>query len=167
MRNNAEIQKDVQDAIKWEPSLNAAEIGVTVNDGIVTLSGTVDSYSKKLEAENVTKNVSGVEAIVEKIEIRFDNSRRTSDSEIAMEILNALKLNWQVPHENVKVKVENGWITLEGELSWKYQSEAAKNAIHHIKGVTRVTNNITIKADLTNAIELHDSRGRIGEKWLY
>ena len=73
MRNNAELQKDVQDAIKWEPLLNAAEIGVTVIDGIVTLSGTVDSYVKKLEAENAAKNVAGVKAIVEKIQIRFSN----------------------------------------------------------------------------------------------
>lgn len=156
MRNNAELQKDVQDAILWEPLLNAAEIGVTVNDGIVTLSGTVDSYVKKLEAENAAKNVVGVKAIVEKIEIRFANSWSKSDNEIAVEVLNALKWNWQVPSDKIRVKVEDGWITLEGELTWNYQSEAAKKAIHHLMGVTGVTNNITIKPDINDTIEQQD-----------
>ena len=156
MRNNAELQKDVQDAILWEPLLNAAEIGVTVNDGIVTLSGTVDSYVKKLEAENAAKNVVGVKAIVEKIEIRFSNSWSKSDNEIAVEVLNALKWNWQVPSDKIRVKVEDGWITLEGELTRNYQSEAAKKAIHHLMGVTGVTNNITIKPDINDTIEQHD-----------
>lgn len=155
MKNNADLQKDVQDAILWEPLLNAAEIGVTVNDGIVTLDGTVDSYSKKLEAENATKNVAGVKAIVQNINIRFSNSWSKNDNEIAMEVLNALKWNWQVPHEKIKVKVEDGWITLEGELVWNYQSDAAKKAVHHLMGVTGVTNNITIKSATNDTIERH------------
>lgn len=162
MKNNADLQRDVQDAILWEPLLNAAEIGVTVNDGIVTLSGTVDSYSKKLEAEHATKNVAGVKAIVEKIEIKFANSWSKSDNEIAMEVLNALKWNWQVPHEKVRVKVENGWITLEGELTWNYQSEAAKKAVHHLMGVTGVTNNILIRSEINDTIERHDVEAALG-----
>ena len=162
MKNNADLQRDVQNAILWEPLLNAAEIGVTVNDGIVTLSGTVDSYSKKLEAEHATKNVVGVKAIVEKIEIKFANSWSKSDNEIAMEVLNALKWNWQVPHEKVRVKVENGWITLEGELTWNYQSEAAKKAVHHLMGVTGVTNNISIRSEINDTIERHDVEAALG-----
>lgn len=156
MKNNEDLQKDVQDAIKWEPLLNAAEIGVTVSDGIVTLSGTVDSYVKKLEAERAAKNVAGVKAIVEKIEVRFSNSWSKSDSEIAVEVLNAWKWNWQVPSDKIRVKVEDGWITLEGELTWNYQSEAAKNAVHHLMGVRGVTNNITIKPNSNDTIEQHD-----------
>lgn len=162
MKNNADLQRDVQNAILWEPLLNEAEIGVTVNDGIVTLSGTVDSYSKKLEAEHATKNVAGVKAIVEKIEIKFANSWSKSDNEIAMEVLNALKWNWQVPHEKVRIKVENGWITLEGELTWNYQSEAAKKAVHHLMGVTGVTNNITIRSEINDTIERHDVEAALG-----
>jgi len=114
MKKNEDLQKDVQDAIKWEPLLNAAEIGVIAHDGIVTLTGVVDSYAKKSEAEEAAKSVAGVKAVVEKIEIRFGNSWNKNDTEIATEVLNALKWNWEVPGEKVKVKVEDGWVTLEG-----------------------------------------------------
>ena len=98
MKTNADLQKDVQDAIKWEPLLNAAEIGVTVKDGVVTLTGSVDSYSKKTEAEDAAKNVPGVKAVVEKIEIKFSSPwARKDDNEIATEVVNALKWNWQDP----------------------------------------------------------------------
>ena len=108
MKNNAELQKDVQDAIKWEPLLNAAEIGVTVKDGVVTLTGVVDSYSKKTEAEDAAKNVAGVKAVVEKIEIKISSKwSKKDDNEIAAEVLNAFKWNWQVPEDKVKVKVED------------------------------------------------------------
>ena len=107
MKNNAELQKDVQDAIKWEPLLNAAEIGVTVRDGVVTLTGTVDSYSKKTEAEEAAKNVKGVTAVVEKIEIKPGGRwAEKDDNEIAAEVVHALKGNWKVPGDNIKVKVE-------------------------------------------------------------
>jgi osmotically-inducible protein OsmY len=141
MKTNAELQKDVQDAIKWEPLLNAAEIGVTVKDGVVTLTGIVDSYSKKTEAEDAAKNVAGVKAVVEKIEIKF-NSRwaKKDDNEIATEVVNALKWNWQIPKDKIKAKVEKGWVTLEGELEWNYQKEAAQGAVKNLLGVMGVSN---------------------------
>ena len=113
MKTNEELQRDVQNAIKWEPLLHAAEIGVSVKDGVVTLTGSVDNYTKKTEVENATKNVMGVKVIVENIEVKFNsNYDRTDDNDIASEILNAYKWNWQVPNDKVKVKVENGWVTL-------------------------------------------------------
>ncbi len=133
MKNNAELQTDVQDAIKWEPLMHAAEIGVTVKDGVVTLSGTVDSYGKKLEAEKAAKNVSGVKALVENIEVRFPNSWSKTDNEIAAEVLHALNSNLIVPTDKVKVKVENGFVTLDGELHWNYQREAAKTAVKFLQ----------------------------------
>ena len=148
MKTNAELQTDVQNAIKWEPLLNAAEIGVTVKDGVVTLTGVVDNYTKKLEAEDAAKNVAGVKAVVEKIEIRFANSFNKSDNEIATEVLNALKSNWSVPNDKVKVKVEDGWVTLEGELPWNYQKDAAKEAVKYLLGVKGVSNNIKIKSEI-------------------
>jgi osmotically-inducible protein OsmY len=156
MKTNEDLQKDVQEAIKWEPLLNAAEIGVTAKDGIVTLSGIVDSYSKKLEAESATKSVTGVKAVVEKIEIKFGGSWNKNDNEIATEVLNSFKFNWEVPKDKVKVNVENGWVTLEGELEWNYQKEAAKKAISALMGVKGVSNNITIKSDTRDAIEKDD-----------
>lgn len=156
MKSNEDLQKDVQNAIKWEPLLNAAEIGVTAKDGVVTLSGIVDSYSKKLEAESATKSVTGVKAVVEKIEIKFGSSWNKNDNEIATEVLNAFKFNWEVPSDKVKVNVENGWVTLEGELEWNYQKEAAKKAISTLMGVKGVSNNITIKSETHDAIEKDD-----------
>ena len=154
MKNNAELQKDVQDAIKWEPLLNAAEIGVTVKDGVVTLTGVVDNYTKKSEAEDAAKNVAGVKAVVEKIEVKFNNTwDKTSDGDIATEVLRAFKWNWQVPNDKVKVKVEDGWVTLEGELEHNYQSEAAKDAVKNLLGVMGVTNNITIKTTSIEVVE--------------
>jgi len=166
MKSNADLQKDVQDAIKWEPLLNAAEIGVTVKEGVVTLTGIVDSYSKKSEAEDAAKNVKGVKAVVEKIEIKFSNSwARKDDNEVAIEIVNAYKLDRQVPDEKVKVKVEDGWVTLEGELKWNYQREAAKDAVKNLLGVTGVSNNITIKSETQDQIEKGDIENALQRNW--
>ncbi len=153
MKNNSELQTDVQNAIKWEPLLNAAEIGVTAKDGVVSLTGTVDSYAKKTEAENAAKRVIGVKALVEKIEVKFPNSWSKSDEEIAIEALKALKSNYSFPDDKVTVKVENGWLTLEGTLPWNYQKDEAKSCVNYLMGVKGVTNNISIKSDSHDTIE--------------
>ena len=101
MKNNQDLQKDVQDAIKWERLLNAAEIGVTAKDGVITLTGIVDSFSKKSEAEDAAKNVAGVKAVVEKIEVQFGSAGKKADNEIANEIVSAFKWNWEVPNDKV------------------------------------------------------------------
>jgi osmotically-inducible protein OsmY len=129
MKSNEDLQKEVQDAIKWEPKLHAAEIGVVVHDGIVTLTGTVDNYAKKIQAENAAKHIKGVKAVVEKIEVKFNTDwAKHDDNDIAKEIVHAYKWNWQLPDDKIHVKVENGWITLDGETNWNYQREEAKNA---------------------------------------
>lgn len=156
MKTNSELQKDVQDAIKWEPLLNAAEIGVTVKDGVVSLTGIVDCYAKKIEAENAAKKVVGVKALVENIKIKFPNSWLKTDAEVANEVLAALKSNLMIPDERLKVSVEDGWVTLEGNLPWNYQRVAAKNAVHLLMGVKGVTNNIKIKSERHDAIEQID-----------
>lgn len=157
MQDNEDLQKDVQDALKWEPLLSAAEIGVTAKDGIVTLTGTVDSYAKKLEAEEAVKKVVGVKILVEKIEVKMSSTeRKKDDEEIAIEILHALKWDWEVPDAKIKVKVEKGWLTLEGELAWNHEKEAAKKAIKNLSGVKGLTNNITIKSDSETVIERAD-----------
>jgi osmotically-inducible protein OsmY len=165
MKKNEDLQKDVQEAIKWEPLLNVSEIGVIAKDGVVTLTGIVDSYAKKLEAEDAAKNVAGVKAVVEKIEIRFNNSGRRDDNEIANEVLNALKLNWEVPNDNVKVKVEDGWVTLEGELQWNYQKEAAKKSVRSLFGVKGVLNYIKIKSETHDEIEKKDIQRALARNW--
>lgn len=165
MKSNSELQTDVQNAIQWEPLLSAAEIGVTVKDGVVSLSGTVDSYAKKLEAERAAKNVVGVKALVEQIEVKFSNSWTKTNTEIANEVLTALKSNWSVPKDKVTVKVEDGWVTLEGELTWNYQKDAAKYAVNYLAGVKGVTNNITIKSETHDAIEQKDVEDALARSW--
>lgn len=165
MKTNETLQADVQNAIKWEPLLNAAEIGVTAKDGVITLSGMVDSYAKKVEAENAAKSVGGVKAVAETIEINYGTSFKKNDTEIAGEILNAWKWNWEVPSEKISVKVESGWVTLEGELEWNYQKEAAKNAINHLTGVKGVTNRIVIKSEIKDAIEKTAIEHSLARSW--
>lgn len=165
MKNNEELQRDVQAAIQWEPLLNAAEIGVTVKDGVVTLTGTVDSYAKKVEAENAAKNVNGVRAVAESIQVNYGNDFKTSDTEIATAILNAWKWNWEVPDKKIKVRVENGWVTLEGELHWNYQKSEAKKSIERISGVKGVSNSIVIKSESKDTIEKKAVELALGRSW--
>ncbi len=166
IKSNEELQKDVQDAIKWEPLLNAAEIGVTVKDGVVSLTGTVDSYMKKSEAEDAAKNVAGVKAVVEKIEIKFSSGwNKLDDTAIANEVLNAFKWNWQIPNDEIKVKVENGWITLDGELEWNFQKEAARDSVKSLLGVKGVSNNIKIKSETENTVEKSAIESALKRNW--
>lgn len=165
MKSNETLQTDVQNAIKWEPLLHAAEIGVIAKDGVVTLTGEVNSYAKKLEAESAAKKVIGVNALVEKIEVKFPVTWAKTDEEIANSVLSALKSRWDVPKDKVTIKVEDGWITLEGELPWNYQKEAAKSAINHLSGVKGVTNNIKIKSATHDAIEKQDVIDAIHRSW--
>jgi osmotically-inducible protein OsmY len=167
MKTNAELQKDVQDAIKWQPLLNAAEIGVTAKDGVVSLTGVVDNYAKKTEAEDAAKNVAGVTALVEKIEVRYPSSYTKTNAEIATEVLTALKARWDVPSDRVKVKVEDGWITLTGEVGWNFQREAAKDAIKSLMGVKGVTNNIMIKSESMESVEKAGIESALKRNWAF
>jgi osmotically-inducible protein OsmY len=166
MKTNEELQRDVQNAIKWEPLLNAAEIGVTVKDGVVTLSGSVDNYSKKSEAETAAKNVAGVKVVVENIELRFHNNwTKKDDGEIAAEIITAFKWNWKVQADTIKVKVEKGWVTLEGTAYWNYQREAAYETVKKLAGVTGVVNNVTIKPFSEDEVEKKDIEDALKRNW--
>jgi len=165
MKSNEDLQKDIQDAIKWEPLLNAAEIGVIAKDGVITLSGTVDSYAKKSEAEKAAKSVTGVKAVVEQIEIRFGSYGKKTDTEIAEDILNAFASNWEVPDDKVNVKVEDGWVTLEGELKWNFQKDAAKKSVNNLVGVIGVINNITIKPESPDEVERKGIERALERNW--
>jgi osmotically-inducible protein OsmY len=145
MKSNAELQKDVQDQISGTPMLNPAEIGVTVKDGLVTLTGVVDVYSKKLAAENAAKKVKGVKAVAEEITVKYSDSK-ISDTEIATTILTALKGNREVPDGRIAFEIENGVVTLTGEVDWKFQSKAAEETIKYLPGVELVFNRITISS---------------------
>jgi len=165
MKSNQELQTDVQNAIKWEPLLNAAEIGVIAKDGVVSLTGVVNSYAKKMAAENAAKKVIGVKALVEKIEVKLPSTWTKTNAEIANEVLAGLKSNWSVPNDKVTVKVEDGWVTLEGELPWNFQKDAAKSAVNYLTGVKGVTNNIKIKSETHDKIEQKDVENAIARSW--
>ncbi len=165
MKNNSELQLDVQNAIKWEPLLHAAEIGVTAKDGVVSLTGTVDSYVKKMEAENAAKKVNGVKGLVENIEVKFPNNWTKTDEEVAKESLSALEHNYSVPNNKITVKVENGWVTLNGELPWNYQKEGALSSVKYLTGVKGVTNAISIKSDRNDILEKKEIEKAIVRSW--
>jgi osmotically-inducible protein OsmY len=151
MNTDMLIQKDVMDEIKWEPALNASEIGVTVKNGIVTLSGQVDSFYKKTAAENAAKKVVGVKAVAEDIQVVVSPSFQKTDTDIAEAVLNSLKWHAAVQEEKIKIKVEDGIVRLEGEVEWEFQRSTAKSAIENISGVRAVINSITLKPKVTVA----------------
>jgi len=156
MKTDAELQSDVERAIQWEPQLHLAEIAVTVDGGVVALAGYVDSYAKKLEAENAAKRVHGVRALVENIEVQFPSNWAKTDAEIANEVLAALRAAWLVPIDKIAIKIENGWVTLDGDVQWNYQREAAIYAVNYLIGIKGVTNKIKVKSNTSNAIEKKD-----------
>jgi osmotically-inducible protein OsmY len=145
MKRDSELQREILDELEYEPSIDADEIGVAVKDGIVTLSGLVESYSEKLTAEKAAKRVQGVKAVALDIEVRIPSSLKRSDTDIAKAAIAALELNTTVPNDRVRVRVENGWINLEGELSWDYERQAAANAVRYLSGVCGVSNLIVVK----------------------
>jgi len=151
MKTDSQIQQDVMDQLKWEPYLNAAQIGVAVKNGIVTLSGQVDTYSKKLIAENAAKKISGVKAIAEDIQIGVSPAYNKTDAEIAEAVLNALKWHTAVQEEKIKVKVEDGYVRLEGEVEWNFQRKNAASAIETLAGVRSVINLITVKPKISSS----------------
>jgi osmotically-inducible protein OsmY len=145
MKTDAELQQDVMNELKWEPTLKAAEIGVGVTDGVVTLSGYVDSYYKKWAAERAAARVFGVRAVVEEIQVRYPGSLRRSDEDIAQAVANVLEWNVLVPHDRVKVQVQDGVVTLSGKVDWGYQKYAAEEAVRYLMGIIWLSNQITVK----------------------
>jgi osmotically-inducible protein OsmY len=158
-RLDTDLQQDVVEELRWEPSLEDDDVAVAVKDGIVTLAGYTKSYLDKWKAERVASRVKGVKAIVNNIEVRLPSASERSDPDIARAAIDALKWNVSVPKDRVKVKVEKGWVTLEGDVDWYYQREAAERAVRYLTGVKGVTNLITLKARPTPA----DVKRRIRE----
>jgi len=149
MKSDTQLQQDVVAELKWEPSVNATQIGVEVKDGIVTLAGHVDSYAEKWDAERAAQRVSGVMALTVEIEVKLPGSSKRTDVDVARSVENVLLWTTGLPKESVKVMVEKGWVTLSGELEWGYQRDAATQAVRHLMGVTGVSDNILIKPKLS------------------
>jgi len=152
MKKNEILQRDVLDAIKWESQLNAAQIEVTANNGIITLKGIVDLPAKKIKAKNTAKQVPGVLEVLENIQVKISSREQKNDFDIAQAVLNAFRWNWNTLNDTIEVKVENGQVTLSGELEWHYQKEAATKAVSNLIGVKGVDNNIVIDSRLSPPI---------------
>jgi osmotically-inducible protein OsmY len=153
MRTDSDILKDVAAELKWEPGLRDDDIAVSVRDGVVTLAGFADSYADKWRAERVASRVKGVRAIANDIEVRLPVSSERPDPEIARAAVNALEWNILVPHDRIKVTVEKGWVTLEGEVDYYYQAEEAERSVRHLTGVKGVTNLVTVRSQPTPSVE--------------
>lgn len=160
MRTDDKLQKDVMAELKWNPQLSDVytQIGVSVKDGVVTLSGQVDTYSKKIAAERAAQNVYGVKVVATDVEVRIKNLKARTDTEIAEAVKNALQWNSAVNEDKIKVKVDNGWVYLDGLVDWEFQKISAQNNVENLLAVKGVTNNLTIKS---KAIGLKDVKDKL------
>lgn len=144
MKTDLELQKDVIEELKWESFINSSEIGVSVKDGVVTLSGSVDSYNKKRIAEQAAMRVLGVKAVAEDITVKLGSSFTKTDAEIAQAALNALKWHSSIDEDRIKLKVDNGWVTIEGSVDWTFEKNAIRMAIENLTGVKGISNLVLI-----------------------
>lgn len=144
MKTDIQLQGDVLDELTWEPRVDAAEIGVTVEDGFVTLTGHVRSFDEKLATERAAQRVSGVKAVVNEVEVVPKGPHKRTDFDIAKAIVDALNWRTSIPAERIKVAVNKGWITLEGEVDWQFQRDCTEDLVRPLLGVRGVINNIVV-----------------------
>lgn len=142
--SDSSLRQDIIDELDFEPSIDAADIGVAVENGVVTLTGHVPTYAQKVTVEDVVRRVKGVKGIAQQIEVRPFGTNRTADDEIAKRAVNTISWNTSVPDNAVQIKVQDGWVTLIGKVEWQYQKTAAGDAVRDLAGVIGVTNNIQI-----------------------
>jgi osmotically-inducible protein OsmY len=149
MKTDTQLQTDVIAELSWEPSVHAAQIGVEVKDGVVTLAGEVSSYAEKWDAERAAQRVAGVKALAVEMEVKLSAFGKRDDADIARSAENVLSWATSVPDDAVQVMVEAGWITLSGAVDWQFQKQAASDAVRFLVGVKGVSNQIAIKPTLT------------------
>jgi osmotically-inducible protein OsmY len=154
MKTDAQLKTDVTTELQWEPTLHATDIEVSTKDGIVTLSGSVPHYAEKQAAERAAQRVEGVKAIAEELKVNLTGIHNRPDAEIAESVVNGLKWHVWIPN-HVQAVVENGWVTLSGEVIWGFQRQSAEDAVRFQSGVKGVSNNITLKPTV-KATEVKD-----------
>jgi osmotically-inducible protein OsmY len=143
--SDSTLRQDIIDELDFEPSIDAADIGVAVENGVATLTGHVPTYAQKLTVEEVVRRVKGVKGMAQEIEVRPFGTNRTADDEIAKRAVNTINWNTSVPDGAVQVKVQDGWVTVTGKVEWQYQKKAAADAVRDLAGVVGVSNQIEIK----------------------
>lgn len=153
-RTDEEVQRDVLDELKWDARVRPNEIGVAVKDGVVTLTGVVDSFVKKWAAEDAAHRVRGVRAVANDIEVRLPADDRRTDEDIARAVSRAIEWDALLPSDKVTATVSKGWVTLRGDVEWNYQKEAAERAARRVAGVTGVTNLIKVMPSVPSPDDL-------------
>lgn len=148
MSSDIALRQHILDELDWEPALDAAHIGVLVEDGVVTLTGYVCSYAERATAEQVVARTRGVKAIAQELQVRLAHNQKRDDDQIARRALKIIAWDTTVPDDQVKLKVEKGWITLSGAVQWHFQKEGAEAAVRKLSGVTGVSNRITVRSSV-------------------
>jgi osmotically-inducible protein OsmY len=159
MKTDQQLRRDVEDELSWDPRISDAEIGISAKDGVVTLSGFVKSYAQRLAAEHAAERVSGVRAVAEELHVKLPGTIDLSDTDIAHRAVNAMKWDVEVPDAKIKVRVDKGWVTLEGEVDWNFERQASERAVRYLTGVKGVSNQIRIAPH----VSAYDVSGRIKE----
>ena len=149
MATDSDIKRDVEAELRWDPDIDASDIAVSVKDGVVTLTGFVRSYSQKYEAERGVKTIKGVRGIANDIEVKLPSLNERPDPEIARDAVAAIKRELPYSGEHVRVVARNGWLTLEGEVEWRFQSDRAEEVVRRVRGLKGVTNLIHLKPRAT------------------
>ena len=157
--DDLKLRQLILDELEFEPSIDAANIGVAVDQGVVTLTGHVGTYAQKLAAEEAVKHIKGVRGIAEEIEVRYPSTPKIHDDEIAKRALDILRWDASVPDDRLQVKVQQGWLTLSGEVDWNFQRKAAEEAVRKLSGLIGVANQIMLKSTAQTA----DVKKRIEE----
>ncbi len=152
MKTDKQLQQDVLAELGWEPSVNAAKIGVEVSDGIVTLAGHVGTYAEKLNAERAAQRVAGVKALAVELDVALSGTSKRTDRDIARTAQDVLQWTTYLPPDSIKVKVENGWVSLSGQVEWDYQRQDAAAAVRHLMGVTGVSDEIVLKPKASSSV---------------
>lgn len=151
MKDDVQLQKEVMDELSWEPSVNSARIGVTVNNGAVALLGQVDHYNEKRRAEKVAERIAGVKSVVNELKVGLLPEHQRTDAEIQSAVKETLKWHSAVEHDTIKVGVENGVVSLSGEVEWKYQRTAIERAVSNLTGVKSVIDQILIMPRISSS----------------
>jgi osmotically-inducible protein OsmY len=145
MRLDSDIKRDVEDELRWDPDIDATDIGVAVHNGVAALTGFVRSYAQKTQAERDAKRVAGVVGVANDIEVRLPVLDQRPDPDIVRDAVSALKAELPFSSENIRVIAKDGWLTLEGAVEWNYARERAETAVKRLRGVKGVTNSIAVK----------------------
>lgn len=148
-RNDFDLQRDILDELDWDPSADAAHIGVAVDQGVVTLSGHVPTFAEKRAAERIALRVKGVRAVANEIEVELPLAWKKPDGELAKAALDAIQWRVYLPEDQVKVKVDNGWVTLQGKVEWNFQRIRVEDAVRDLAGVRGVTNLLKVEPHLS------------------